>query len=136
MGGAVGPRPKPLTLEERVTTNAAVEVTIGCPGPTHKRAMGNAAMQIRVEGKKRGPIRGWGLMIGPKPNRKFWPCAWEEDMRQTGGSSPREEDSVSIRCRKKRVRGRRIRSGFTSNTINIGFDRMVSNAYRNMTAMH
>ena len=74
-------------------------------------------------------------MIGPKPNREFWPCAWEEDMRQTGGPSPREEDSASIRCRKKRVRGRRIRSGFTSDSCNIGFDRLVSNAGHVMTAM-
>jgi len=50
-------------------------------------------------------------MIGPKPNRKFWPGAREEDLHLTGGPSPREEDSVSIRCRLTRVRGRRIRSG-------------------------
>lgn len=53
----------------------------------------------------------------------------------SGGLSPWEEDTVSIRCRKKRVRGRRIRSGFTSDNANIGFDRMVSNATFVMPAM-
>jgi hypothetical protein len=47
---------------------------------------------------------------------------------QTGGPLPREEDSAQIRCRKKRVRGRRIRSGFTSDKANIDFDRLVHNA--------
>jgi len=49
-------------------------------------------------------------------------------MRQTGGPGPREEDTALIRCRKKRVRGRRIRSGFTSDKANIDFDRLVHNA--------
>lgn len=57
-------------------------------------------------------------------------------MHQTGGPSPREEDADSIRCRKKRVRGRRIRSGFTSDKANIGFDLLVSNAFGDITAMH
>jgi len=78
--------------------------------------------------KKRGSNRSWSLMIGPKPNRKFWSGAREEDKRLTGwtktegggfgfnpgvgNAGPREEDTERRR----------------SDKANIGFDRLVSNA--------
>lgn len=75
-------------------------------------------------------------MIGPKPNRKWWPGrkggGYAPDrwtMTEGGGfghdpvsgkAGPREEDSERL-C---------------SDEINLGFDRLVSNAFFVMSAMH
>ena len=80
MGGAVRSLAGAADLGGgRVTTNPAVERNIGYWRLRHKRTIGSAAMQIRMEmddgravqlRKKRGSNRSWSLMIGPKPNRK------------------------------------------------------------------
>ena len=74
-------------------------------------------------------------MLRPKPNRKVWPNAREEELRQTGWAltegggygqnpvpsvaGPREEE----------------RSGVASTVTNIVFDLLVSNAFGDMPAM-
>jgi hypothetical protein len=113
-----------------------VETNIDPQPVQHKRGVGNAAMQNRVPlAKKRGSNRSWSLMIGPKPNLSV---AWSKGggFAQTGGSSPWEEDTAWIQCRKKRVRGRRLRSGFTSDKANIGLALELSNANLVISAMH
>ncbi|AVF04665.1 hypothetical protein C4375_13760 [Devosia sp. I507] len=61
------------------TTKPAVDRNIRYGRLRHKRTIGSAAMQIRMEmdgwpdgamAQKRGSNRSWSLMIGPKPNRK------------------------------------------------------------------
>jgi hypothetical protein len=85
-------------------------LSTGRPGATIGQ-LGNAAMQnpdrrgiysaraakLAQAAKKRGSNRSWSLMIGPKPNLKFWPDAREEDMHQTGEPKPREEDTAQVR---------------------------------------
>lgn len=116
-----------------------VPMTIGCRTTTHKRSMGNAAMQIR------GACRpGQKKRLQPKlePYDRAEAKSKVMAQRKGGGYAPNRVTQAEgggygpDRCRKKRVRGRRIRSGFTSDTCNIDFDRMVSNAPADMSAMH
>jgi len=130
MGGAVGLWPGPLTLEG--TGHHERRRCYQYPAPQLGSQTLNGkcchAESRAMNGKKRGSNRSWSLMIGPKPNRKFWPCAREEDKRLTGltkteGGGFGFNPGVGNAGPREEVTERR-----RSDKANIGFDRLVSNA--------
>lgn len=135
-GWGQGPTAKPLTLEGRDTTYAAVEKHY-LPDPAEAQTRSWKVCHADLQSaKKRGSNRSWSLNAqGRSQIAKYGPNAREEDLRQTGWAltegggygqnpvpsvaGPREEE----------------RSGVASTRSNIDFDRLVSNAFGDMPAM-